>query len=157
MSMDHKDQNPEDRGVKIALELARVSRTHFHHCAQLLESLEIGVGQIPVFFILMQAGSLTQRQLAEEIHVRPATISGTLKRMERDGMIQRTSDARDARITQVRLSPKGQEVCARAIQYFCGSSTVMLKGFSDAEIDVLYDFVGRMCANLEEAATDLEN
>lgn len=151
------DQLGGDRGVAIALELARVSRKHFHQCSHLLESLEIGVGQVPIFAMLMHAEPMTQRQLAEEIGVTPATVSGTLKRMERDGVIVRTQDEHDARITQVRLSAKGREVCSGALQFFCGSSSIMVKGFSDQEMDILYSYIQRMCANLENAALDLND
>ena len=149
MNFDHLTQ---DRGVQIGLELARVSRSNFHHCSQLLESLGIGVGQVPILAMLMHSAPMTQRQLAGKIHVTPATISGTLKRMEREGLVVRELDTSDARSTRVRLSLRGQELCARALDYFCQGSSIMLQGFSDAEVDALHGYLRRMCDNLESAA-----
>ena len=152
-----KELEFRDRGMEIAVEMTRVSRQHFQQCARVLESLGIGVGQVPVLSLLMQNGAMPQRELAQEIHVTPATMSGTLKRMERDGLVTRSADPRDARVTQVRLSEKGRQLCNQALEYFCGSSSVLIKGFSKEETETLYGFICRMCRNLEDAASALED
>ena len=145
-----------DKGVEIAMEMARVSRTHFRHCSQLLEKLGISAGQAPVLALLMQTESMSQRELAREIHITPASVSGLLKRMEREGMVTRTSDPRDARSTLVALSDKGRQICARAMQYFCGSASVLIRDFTEQETETLYGFVQRMLANLDRAAQEME-
>ena len=145
---------PQDRSVEIAMEITRVSRQHFQQCARVLEDLGIGVGHVPVLTLLMQNGVMPQRELAAAIHVTPATMSGTLKRMERDGLVTRSVDEKDARVTRVRLSEKGRELCNQALDYFCGRSSVLVRGFSADEIDVLHGFIRRMCQNLEDAQGD---
>ena len=145
------NREPHDRCMEIAVEIMRVSRQHFQQCARVLEDLEIGVGHVPVLSLLMQNNVMPQRELATAIHVTPATMSGTLKRMERDGLVTRSVDEKDARVTLVRLSVRGRELCNQALEYFCGRSSILVRGFSPDEIDVLHGFVRRMWQNLEDA------
>jgi len=70
----------------------------------LLEETGLGSGQVPVLMELTRGGQLSQKELAERVHVTPATMSGLLKRMERSGFIRRTTDENDARVSLVELT-----------------------------------------------------
>ena len=52
------------------------------------------VGQPKALFVLstLQNGCATQRELADMVHVSAATMANSLKRLERNGYIQRQSD-----------------------------------------------------------------
>lgn len=139
----------EEAAVKLTMELSGITRMHFKLCAQRLEALGIGVGQVPVFMVLVYAPKpLMQHEIADSIHVTPATISGTLKRMERDGLVVRTADPSDARISRVSLSDKGRALSSQAFADFSGTCFDMMEGFSGEEIDRLCAFLQRMEANL---------
>lgn len=138
-----------EEAVKLTMDLSGITRLHFKLCAQRLENLGIGVGQVPVFMVLVHTPKpLMQHEIAQCIHVTPATISGTLKRMERDGLVVRTADSCDARISRVSLSEKGRELSQKAFEGFSLSSFDMLEGFSGEELDQLCGFIQRMEANL---------
>ena len=95
---------------QIGRTLGRVQRNRFQLCEILLERMGIGPGQVPILGELGFHGEMTQRQLAEHTHVTAATISGTLKRMEKAGIVYRTDDNRDARVSIVRLTDKGKVI-----------------------------------------------
>jgi DNA-binding MarR family transcriptional regulator len=131
--------------------VGRVYRRRFQLSELLLERMGIGPGQVPILTELNHHGSLTQRELAEHTHVTAATISGTLKRMERAGLIYRTDDTHDARVSIVRLTDEGKNVVHEAGKYFRKTDFEMLQGFSDAECDMLLDCFMRMRENLVDA------
>ncbi len=49
----------------------------------------------------------TQRDLAEELNIARPTLTVMLQKMERAGLVERTSDATDQRFTRIRLTPQG--------------------------------------------------
>lgn len=136
---------------RIGRMLGRVNRTRFQLSEILLDRMGIGPGQVPILYELKWHKELTQRQLAEHTHVTAATISGTLKRMERAGLVYRTDDEKDARISIVRLTDEGVARVEQAHELFVRSDYDMLRGFSDAECETLLSYLERMCANVDGA------
>lgn len=133
---------------QIGRTLGRVQRNRFQLCEILLERMGIGPGQVPILGELGFHGEMTQRQLAEHTHVTAATISGTLKRMERAGLVYRTDDEKDARVSIVRLTEDGKELGKQASELFAKTDVNMLEGFSDEECAVLLGFLNRMRDNV---------
>ena len=139
------DNNPL---AAVGRALVHTSRRHFQLCELRLEELNIGPGQMPVLRELSRHKKMTQRELAEHTHVTAATISGTLKRMERADLIQRSEDESDARVSIVELTEKGRDCSTEALRLFNETDKSMLQGFSDEELAQLLDFLNRMHDNL---------
>jgi DNA-binding MarR family transcriptional regulator len=53
---------------------------------------------------------ITAGRVAEILHVHPSTLTGILKRLEQRGILQRRTDARDARRALFGLTPKGKKL-----------------------------------------------
>ena len=140
-----------EMGNGIATEIMHVNRRLIQYGTHVMENLNIGVGQLPVLKLLGVHGIMTQRQLAAEIRVTPATICGTIKRMERAGLVQRSVDAEDGRVSCVSLTEAGQECYRQAVALSANSYCRMLEGFSEEERALLRDFVHRMGENLMRA------
>lgn len=144
-----------DPRVAVGRALLHTSRRRFQLSELLLERLGIGPGQMPVLGELDRHGKLTQRALAEKTHVTAATISGTLKRMERAGLITRSSDETDARVSIVELTDKGQNYRDEAVRLFVETDVNMLEGFTEEELTQLLSYLNRMhenvCVHLEAA------
>lgn len=135
----------------IAEEIMHVSRRLLQRGAQMMENMNIGVGQVPILKLLSDNEVMTQRQIAEEIRVTPATICGTIKRMERAGLIQRSSNEHDGRVTCISLTEEGRRRTKQATQIIELSHRELLRGFSEAECSQMQDFVRRMSENLVNA------
>ena len=131
--------------------LARISRRRFQLSEMLLEKMGVGPGQVPILTQLNYHGELTQRELAEHTNVTAATISGTLKRMERADIVYRTEDKRDARVSIVRLTEKGQAIAKTAWEQFAFADSCMLEGFTDEECEQVMSYLNRMRENVERA------
>lgn len=147
MSDDIERTSREEAG----LWLSRVSRRRCRLSEILLEQMGVGPGQVPILTQLNYHGELTQRELAEHTHVTAATISGTLKRMERADIVYRTEDERDARVSIVRLTEKGKKIAAEAQCQYCRTDASMLEGFTEEECEVLVKYLQRMRENIDRA------
>ena len=147
--MDPKEMD----GVRqrLARRLMLVSRRHFVLSNMMLEKTGIGSGQVPILMELQRHGEMTQSVLAEHVRVTPATMSGTLKRMERDGHIARRGDELDARVSLVRLTEAGDRLCERAHELFIKSDELMFEGVSNEECERMYAMLETALKNLETA------
>lgn len=61
-----------------------------------------------VLMILARAGDSTHREMAERCFVRPATLTGIVDTLERDGFVSRQRDPQDRRSVQLTLTDKGR-------------------------------------------------
>ncbi|TDB75758.1 MarR family winged helix-turn-helix transcriptional regulator [Micromonospora sp. KC723] len=62
-----------------------------------------------VLFILARTEDATHREVAEHCFVRPATLTGIVDTLERDGFVVRRRDTTDRRSVQLALTDKGRE------------------------------------------------
>ena len=89
-----------------------------------------------------------QLDLVRKTHLKPPTVSVTLKRLEADGLVERRADPMDLRVTRVYLSPKGQEHNRRVISRLHETDAELMQGFSEEEISQLLHFLERMRNNI---------
>ena len=142
------NHHASDERVELVRQIIWLSRKHFQMSTSLLEETGIGSGQIPVLMELERHGELNQRELAERTRVTPATMSGTLKRMEKNGFIVRTPDENDARISRVRLTDEGRAQCENGRRIFDETCHQMLDGLDDSSISQLSALLTRIQENL---------
>ena len=151
-------ENFQDEALKngIASEVMHIYRRLLQRGSQATERMNIGVGQVPILGLLGEHGTMTQRQIAEEIRVTPATICGTMKRMEKAGLIRREANEKDGRVNCISLTEEGRARMTEAKAAIDQSHSEMLAGFSQDELKVLHSFVQRMGNNLMRAVEAAE-
>ena len=142
--MDTNKPFAPDERVEIVRQIIWLSRRHFQLNSAHLEETGLGSGQIPVLLELERHGELNQRELAERTRVTPATMSGTLKRMEKNGLILRTADENDARISRVRLTEAGLAQCEKARSIFDQTSFQMLEALDEQSLAELRTLLTRI-------------
>jgi len=67
-------------------------------------------GQAMCLHLLEANDGITQRDLAEALHLARPTVSRMLRGMEAAGLVDRSPDARDQRLTHVHLTPAGRDL-----------------------------------------------
>lgn len=132
----------------IAKELMHVARRLMQRASHEMENWNVGMGQAGILKALSDHESMTQRQLAMEARVTPATICGTIKRMEKSGLVSRAQAEGDARVSLIRLSEEGRRRIGEVTHAVEGTYSDMLAGFSDEECQKLCEFIRRMGENL---------
>lgn len=93
--------------------LSTASRVVEHAWLEALSALGLSHAGLIVLHLL-EAGPLTQVDLAARARVEAQTMSRTLNRLEREGFVRRRADAEDRRRRLVERTPGGAEVFERA-------------------------------------------
>jgi DNA-binding MarR family transcriptional regulator len=62
--------------------------------------------------VVVFGGPLTLGQLAAAEQVKPPTMTRIVTGLEKDGLVQRTGDERDKRLTRIRATSQGRKVLA---------------------------------------------
>jgi len=89
-----------------------------------------------------------QKDVAEEAAIDPAAIARSINQLEKEGMVNRETDARDARAKTLHLTPAGRDVAARLNTALNEVRKTILAGISDKDGQA----VVRVLLNLEAAS-----
>ena len=112
----------------------QIGRLHFICVHSRLENLGLYPGQPPLLNHLSEQDGRSQTELADLMHVRPATMNRMVIRMEKAGFVARVQDTADQRATKVYLTPTGREVHQKAKQVKDDMNQLISKGFSPEEL-----------------------
>ena len=75
-----------------------------------LAPYDVRPGYLTILYLLWQKDNVTQKQLSIHLDIEQATLSNTLKRMERDTLIERTLNRKDKRHHLITLTEKGSTI-----------------------------------------------
>ena len=98
----------------------------------------------------------SQKELAEHLDVTPAAVTGALKRIEKDGYIERTL-GHDTRYNELRITEKGRELVKLTRRIFSEADASMFEGFSDDELDIYISCLEKLQANIKKQCERKEN
>lgn len=129
--------------------LAHVCKAHYSRARTLLDEIGLYRGQQFVLCTLWAQEGITHSELADELHVHPATVTNALKRMERAGFVERRPDPADQRVSRVYLTDAGREIQGAVERLWNDLEEETMAGFDDAEREMLEHLLERVCENLE--------
>jgi DNA-binding MarR family transcriptional regulator len=132
--------------------LAQVCRLHFSRARTLLEEFGLFRGQPPLLFALWEEEGRTHSELAEHLHVQPATITKMIKRMERTGFVERRQDTEDQRVSRVYLTDAGRDIRDAVEGVLRELEEQTFAGFSSEERALLNQLLLRVRDNLRREA-----
>jgi MarR family transcriptional regulator, transcriptional regulator for hemolysin len=138
--------------VPIGLRLNQVARTVGRAFD---DAMAAAGGTLPVWLILLNLKIRrpgTQRELADAVGIREATLTHHLNAMDADGLITRTRDAANRRIQVVALTEKGDEAFLRLRTAAVAFDVKLRAGLADAEVAALTTLLGRLSANVAAPA-----
>jgi MarR family transcriptional regulator, transcriptional regulator for hemolysin len=138
---------PEPFPVPIGLRLTRVARAVERAFDDALA--EAG-GALPVWLVLLNLKvrrPANQRELAEAVGVREATLTHHLNAMDTSGLITRTRDAANRRVQVVTLTEAGEAAFLRLREAAIAFDAKLRVGFADADLANLATQLSRLAAN----------
>ena len=91
----------------------------------------------------------SQKELAEHLDITPAAVTGALKKIEKDGYVERTL-GHDNRFNELRITDKGRELVNLTREIFSEVDTSMFEGFSDEELDSYISSLEKLQANIRK-------
>lgn len=112
----------------------------------------VTTGQFPVLLALWEREGVTQSQLAQDLAVEQPTMANTLKRMERDGLIERVPDPDDRRQARVHLTARGQALREVLTASARETNAAALAGLSPDETRQFLALANKIVASLEQDA-----
>jgi DNA-binding MarR family transcriptional regulator len=105
-------------------------------------------GTYPVIAWLMQLSDSTQGELSRLIGIEQPTMAVTLRRMERDGLIERTPDPDHGRRSHIKLTAKGRSLSQVMRSAANEVEKIATHGMTPAEVEQFFRLAGIMIQNL---------
>lgn len=135
--------------VKFEMRLGRLIRMYYSRIQSQLAEVGLYRGQPPILMLLYKNDGMSQKEMARALNLSPATMTVTLKRMEKAGLVLREMDEHDQRILRVHLSEKGREMCETGESRIGVVTAELLEGFTLEEQQQLNEYLGRIARNME--------
>jgi DNA-binding MarR family transcriptional regulator len=154
-SVSSREQRRAIAAVKESLRDLRNQLSLLNH--QVSSAVQIKDVDLDCLELIQRTGPLSPSVLARTAGLHPATLTGILDRLQRGGWIVRERDpeAADRRAITVRaLRDRNGEL----IRHYAGMNTAMdaiCAGYSEAELELLADFLRRVTAAGHDATAEL--
>lgn len=92
----------------------------------------------------------SQKALAEHFKISPAAVAVTLKKLEENGYISRSSPKDDIRLNSITLTDKGRDIVNKSRQLFDETDYAMFEDFTQEDYTRLEECLRKMTAGLEK-------
>jgi len=115
------------------------------------EALGAAGGTLPVWLILLNLKihkPANQRELAEAVGVREATLTHHLNAMDAHGLVTRTREASNRRVQVVALTEAGEAAFLRLRDAALAFDARLRAGLADSDLETLSTLLGRLAANV---------
>lgn len=115
------------------------------------DALASAGGSLPAWLVLLAmktSAAASQRELAEVVGVREATLTHHLNSMERAGLLTRRRDPANRRVHIVELTAAGEETFARLREAAVAFDFQLRSGISDEETSMLTGLLRRLAENV---------
>ncbi|MBE7732681.1 MarR family winged helix-turn-helix transcriptional regulator [Devosia faecipullorum] len=114
-----------------------------------LAPLGLNPAHMPILLGL-EAGPQPQKILAERARVRQPTMTATLNRMEKDGLVERLPNPEDGRSSLVALTPKARDKLGAVAEAGQAVNLLALKSLSREERAQYFALLEQVIANLDK-------
>jgi DNA-binding MarR family transcriptional regulator len=119
----------------VILELQRATHATLQLLATELVDLDLTASEINALGNLSDRKGRTVSELGADVGSRPATLTGILDRLERRGLIARSTRAGDRRSVVIELTAEGEQVAALVRKTMRAIERRALAGLPDGSVD----------------------
>jgi DNA-binding MarR family transcriptional regulator len=88
--------------------MGHVLKLYRQNVDSLIQSYDVFPGQPPLLMRLAKKDGQIQKELADKLNIKPATLTVMINRMQKAGLVERKPDPRDHRVSRVYLTEKGR-------------------------------------------------
>ena len=128
--------------------MMEISRMYMEKCFVKLKNLGIHPRQIPILAVLYKKDGCSQKELVKELGVKPPTVTVSIQRLEKSGLIIRRQDEKDQRVSRIYLSEEGRAIIKEGIQMAKEGEQQILAGFSESELCLMRRFCQQIKENI---------
>lgn len=116
----------------------------FHQCSHRLHVNGKFCGQGRLLILLLEKGTLTQRELIDITGRRSATLSEQLENMDKAGLVTRSRNEQDQRNVDVSLTPLGRETAKEAQNNRLKQAHALFSVLNEEEKEQLYRLLHKL-------------
>lgn len=132
----------------IGYELAQTCKLVRTRAHALLGEVGLCRGQQFILSALWKQEGIPHSDLAGQVHVKPATVTSMLKRMEKAGLVERRHDPRDQRVSRVYLTDAGRDIRGMVEGVWRELEAQTFAGFDEVEQNLPPQLLLRIHENL---------
>lgn len=129
--------------------LISTSLIHRYHITKSAQKAGLYYGQPMLLEYIKEHSLCTQKELADSLHISPASVATSIKRLEKSGFVKRSTDKEDVRKNRLSLTDIGLDILTEFRSICDETDKEMFKGFSEEECDLLCNYLQRLYNNLD--------
>ena len=134
----------------ISYKYRRVSQLKRWHISMGMKDVDnIYYGQLHLLEYIVSHPECSQKDIADRFALSKATVTKSVKRMLKNGIITRVTNPEDERKFMLKATEKGEELEASFINVFKRVDELAFKNFSEEEIEQFNGYLERIMENLE--------
>jgi MarR family transcriptional regulator for hemolysin len=121
------------------------------------DALTAAGGSLPIWLIMISLRTErlgTQRELADAVGIKAATLTHHLNAMEADGLVVRRRNPDNRRVHDVRLSDRGEELFHRLAAAAVTHDRRLRAGLSDDQLATLGHLLDQLRRNVTDAPAE---
>ena len=130
--------------------LGKIAHMSYSMMFQEAKNLGIHPGQVPICGYLYHHDGCRQKEIGEALRIRPSTVSVSIERMEKNGLIVRKRDAMHPRIVKVYVTEKLRGCYRTFGEILEKNEKAIIHGFTEEEKEQLKVYLNRIFSNLEQ-------
>jgi Transcriptional regulators len=115
---------------------------------QLIDS-QIHPGQAPMLKLLGWFPGLSQKEIAQKLHVKAPTVTVSLQRLEKSGLIKKAPDSEDQRIIRIYLTNKGEKINKTLGEQFKKNEEHLFHDFKADDICLMKNLLEQLIENIK--------
>ena len=131
-----------------------VVKLRFNKSFASLDELGVHPGQCHMITFLNKFPGKSQKELADLLRIKPATMTIMIKKMEKAELVERIPDEIDQRVLRVNLTKKGQELFEKLDKINKKMQKEFYQDFTEEEIDTFYKLLDKMETNISGPSDD---
>ena len=112
--------------------------------------LTVGQGQPRILYELRKCDGMSQKELSDACLIEVTTMSRTLDKLEKMGLVNRTDNPECRRSWVISLTPLGEEKADKVIELFKMADEVFSDGMTAEEVEKLYALMDVVEKNIEK-------
>ena len=113
-------------------------------------------GGIMGFLYCNREQSVYQKDIEKEFHISGATATNTLHAMEKNGLIVRKSQDKDARLKRISMTAEATAEHEKVVNHMRMMDERMIEGLSPSEVAELIRLLNVISDNLEQLESEFE-
>lgn len=128
--------------------LISTSLIHRYHITKSAQKAGLYYGQPVILEYIKENNLCTQKELADSLHISPASVATSIKRLEKSGFVERSTDKDDVRKNRLTLTDEGLKTLTEFRSICDETDKEMFKDFSPEECELLCNYLQRLYNNL---------